>query len=127
MVNELDVFEILRNLTDISSSETQQALDLCCQCFDSLEKELKCEADTDDPRFLNAVAAKAFYLICVKEKSAQQSGVKSFKAGDLSISQSCGEIDGKLKTAEALYEKEMKKLLPLLEDTGFYAGKVDIL
>ena len=127
MVNELDVFDALSRITAVSDSDYQNTLDICKQCFDSLKKELKITADTEDPRVISTAAAKAFYMLCLKEKAAEKSGVTAFKAGDISISQGGGEIDGKIKTAEKLYEDERRKLLPLLEDRGFYAGKVDIL
>ncbi|MCQ2471336.1 MAG: hypothetical protein MJ147_04790 [Clostridia bacterium] len=125
MVNELDVYEVLKHLTAVDS--TQEIIDLCAQCFESIVKELKSGTDTDDPRILNAAAAKAFYLLCVKEKSAQTGGeITSFKAGDLSVSQKSSEAGSKLEAARKLYESELKKLTPLYEDTGFFAGKVDI-
>lgn len=127
MVNELDVFDALSHITSVSDSDYQTALDICGQCFDSIKKELKNNADTSDPRVISTAAAKAFYLLCLKEKAAEKSGVTAFKAGDISISQSGGETDGKIMTAEKLYEDERRKLLPLLEDRGFFAGKVDIL
>ena len=127
MVNELDVIDALSNITTVPDYDYQKTLDICRQCFDSLKKELKSSTDTSDPRIITTAAAKAFYMLCLKEKAAEQSGVTGFRAGDISISQSSGEIDGKLRTAEKLYEDERRKLLPLLEDRGFFAGKVDIL
>lgn len=127
MVNELDVFDALSRITTVRDSDYPNALDICGQCFDSIKKELKNSTDTSDPRIITTAAAKAFYMLCLKEKAAEQGGVTAFKAGDISISQSGGEIDGKLKAAEKLYEDERRKLLPLLEDRGFFAGKVDIL
>lgn len=126
MVNELDVFEVLKQMTSISESGIQPAIDLCAQCFDSLKKELRDNADTEDQRIINAAAAKAFYLICLKEKSAEQDGVTSFKAGDISITQQGSDINGKLKAAESLYREERERIIPLLIDNGFFAGKVDI-
>lgn len=128
MVNELDVYDVLTHFITLNDTNTQEVVELCGQCFQSILKELKPDTDTEDPRILNAAAAKAFYLLCVKEKSNQTTGgITSFKAGDLSISQKENEIDGKLETAKKLYESELKKLTPLYEDTGFFAGKVDIL
>ena len=126
MVNELDVFDALKHLTDVSDNNYQQTLDLCRQCFESLKKELKNDAEPSDPRVINAAAANAFYMLCLKEKNASGDGVTSFKAGDVSITQESADIDGKIKVAEAFCERTGRRLIPLLEDSGFFAGKIDI-
>lgn len=126
MVNELDVLDALKNITVISANDYQNTSDLCRSCFESLKKELKDGADTEDPRVINAAAADAFYLICLKEKAAQQGGVTSFKAGDMSITQNEDELDGRLESAEKLRADARRKLIPLFEDNGFFVGKVDI-
>lgn len=126
MVNELDVLDVLKQLTDVSETESRTVTDLCRQCFESLVSELREDADTEDRRIISAAAAEAFYKLCIKEKAAAQAGISSFKAGDLSVTQDTGETDGKLRAAQALYETERKKLAPLLKDTGFFVGKVDI-
>ena len=126
MVNELDVFDALKHLTDVSNADYQQTVDLCRQCFDSLKKELRSDADFSDPRVINAAAARAFYMLCIKEKSAVYDSVTSFKAGDVSISQDTGAVDGKLKSAKALCEETTGKIASLIEDSGFFVGKVDI-
>ncbi len=126
MVNELDVLDALKRLTVVSETENQAVTDLCRQCFDSLLKEIREDADINDQRIISAAAADAFYKLCIKEKAAAQAGITSFKAGDLSVTQDNGEADGKIEAAQSLYERERKKLVPLLKDTGFFAGKVDI-
>lgn len=126
MVNELDVLEALKQIANVGESDYQQTVDLCRQCFESLKKELKAEVNTEDPRVINAAAADAFYLMCIKEKNAHQGGVTSFKAGDMSITQSDDDIDGRLKSAEKLCTETRKKLIPLFEDKGFFAGAVDV-
>ncbi len=126
MVNELDVFDALKHLTDVSNDDYQQTVDLCRQCFDSLKKELKRGADFADPRVISAAAARAFYMLCIKEKSADYDSITSFKAGDVSVSHDIGASDEKIKSAKVLCEEAAVKLIPLMDDNGFFVGKVDI-
>ncbi len=126
MVNEIDVFNTLIHIKDISQDDYEKAVDLCRQCFDSVKSELKSGVDISDPRIINAAAAQAFYFLCLKEKNDIQQGETSFKAGDISITQKESETNAKLEEAKSLYENAVKKLSPLKEDNGFFFGKVDI-
>lgn len=126
MVNELDVFDALKHLTSVSDSEYRDTVELCRKCLESLKKELKDETDFADPRVIDSAAANAFYLLCIKEKAALKDEIASFKAGDISITQESGNADEKIKSAKELCEQARKRLIPLMEDKGFFAGKVDI-
>lgn len=126
MVNELDVFDVLKHFVSVNDANYQNTVDLCRKCFESLKQELKPTADYADQRVINAAAATAFYMLCLKEKAAAQEEITDFKAGDITIKQESGDIDGKIKSAKELCDETRKKLIPLFEDNGFFAGKVDI-
>lgn len=125
MVNEIEVLDVLQQLTEIEPSEIQAATDLCKIYLETTRLRLKDGSSNSDPRVIAAAAAEALYALCVR-RYVDSSQVSSFKAGDLSITQNSTDNNKKLTLAQQLRDKAETELIPLLKDNGFFAGKIDI-
>ncbi len=122
-----EVTEALSLLTDVAEGEKETVEAICQRCLDEICALLRPEAELTDPRIITAAAGKALYNLCIKRAwSQQENNMTSFKAGDLSVSYNSLDIQQQLVSAKEISDNAMRELTPLLNDNGFYFGKVDI-
>lgn len=115
-----EVKDSLSQLTGWDSAEEDNILSLCKACLKEIEAMLKPDADCTDIRIASAAAALAYYKLSLKRSfSAEEDSVTSFKAGDVSITQSKSDISRLTDKAEALYRNAFEGILPLCRDNGF--------
>ena len=126
MFNVREVFDILKQYTDISEDEKETAMGLCSNALEDIRSHLKPEADPEDRRIITAAGAQAFYMLCIKKSAPPDDGMTSFKAGDLSLTYSRQNYQQQAQLAKELAQQAMRQLAGLIEDGGFYFGKVDI-
>ncbi len=126
MVTELAVLDELRQLITPDADETAFCDTLCRRSLEKIRRRLKEDADESDPRVISAAAARAYFTLLLRRHSDASRDFSAFKAGDLSISQSSSRSGDKLLYAGELCAKTEAELAPLLEDPGFYVGKIDV-
>lgn len=115
-----EVKDSLCRLVDLTQSESVSADSLCRECFKEIVAGLKADADTEDARVTAAAAGLAYYKLMLKRSSAAAADeITSFKAGDVSISQSKKDISAQLSRAEDYFKQCLAKIAHLYEDNGF--------
>lgn len=115
-----EVKDSLSQLTDWESSEEENILSLCKACLKEIEALLKPDADCTDIRIASAAAALAYYKLSLKRSfRSEEEAITSFKAGDVSITQSKADVSRLADKAESHYRKSLESILPLCKDTGF--------
>ncbi|MBQ7595065.1 MAG: hypothetical protein IJU45_00195 [Clostridia bacterium] len=126
MVSEFEVFGELENMTEIPEKDKDFCLDLCANCLEKTRRKVKLAADYSDPRVVSAAAAMALYVLVVRSSVSGTGEYSHFKAGDITISQSSTQKNGRIACAKEMYLEAQRELAPLVEDSGFYVGKIDI-
>ncbi len=126
MVSELEVFCELENMTEILEEDRDFCLELCTSCLERIRRRIKSPLDYSDPRVAYAAAAAALYILSVRSNISGSGDYSSFKAGDITISKSSAHKNSRIACAREIYLESQKELAPLMEDSGFYAGKIDI-
>lgn len=71
------------------------------------------DADVNDARIMQLMAARAYYKICCLDSA---SSVTSFAAGDISFSERAGAA---LNGAEEIYKTALNDCRQFVNDTGF--------
>lgn len=115
-----EVKDSLAELTVWEDNEDESILSLCKSSLKEIEAMLKADADRTDVRIASAAAALAYYKLSVKKSfSSDSEDVTSFKAGDVSITQSRADTSRMLDKAEVLYRNALEAIIPLCTDNGF--------
>lgn len=115
-----EVKDSLAELTVWEDNEDESILSLCKSSLKEIEAMLKADADRTDVRIASAAAALAYYKLSVKKSfSSDSEDVTSFKAGDVSITQSRADTSRMLDKAEKLYRNALESIIPLCTDNGF--------
>ena len=126
MSNVLEAFNALKLYTDISDEEKEEAVELCTNALEDISSRLKRPDDASDRRVIAAAGAQAYYMLCIKRSAPPDDGITSFKAGDLSMTYNSQVGNQQIQLAKELLAQAMRQLAGLVEDNGFYFGKVDI-
>ena len=126
MVSEFEVFDEMERLTDIAQEDRETCLDICKKCMDKTRRSLKSGEDESDPRVVWAAAAMALYVWTIRNSVSGSGEYSSFKAGDITVSQSSTQKNNKVSFAKELYLEAQRDLAPLVEDNSFYVGKIDV-
>ena len=126
MSNVLEAFNALKLYTDISDEENEAAVELCTNALEDISSRLKRPDDASDRRVIAAAGAQAYYMLCIKRSAPPNDGITSFKAGDLSMTYNSQVGNQQIQLAKELLAQAMRQLAGLVEDNGFYFGKVDI-
>ena len=126
MSNVLEAFNALKLYTDISDEEKEAAVELCTNALEDISSRLKRPDDASDRRVIAAAGAQAYYMLCIKRSAPPDDGITSFKAGDLSMTYNSQVGNQQIQLAKELLAQAMRQLAGLVEDNGFYFGKVDI-
>ena len=126
MSNVLEAFNALKLYTDISDEEKEAAVELCTNALEDISLRLKRPDDASDRRVIAAAGAQAYYMLCIKRSAPPDDGITSFKAGDLSMTYNSQVGNQQIQLAKELLAQAMRQLAGLVEDNGFYFGKVDI-
>lgn len=71
------------------------------------------DADVNDARIMQLMAARAYYKICCIDSN---SSVISFTAGDVSFSEKAGAA---ISGAEAIYKSALQDCSRFIQDSGF--------
>ena len=119
MITAWNVLSMLKGLCTTDEESEEELLSLCSSALKTVENRLRDNADRSDMRIANAAAAVAFYNLTLKRADS----VSSFKAGDISISNSFSD---KLKLAQNLKDDAFCEIYPLFKDEGFFVGSVEI-
>ena len=114
-MTEWTVLSSLCEITQMDADERAAVLPLCRSALDALLPQCKADADPDDPRIARAAAADAYYKQTLRLLSKEQN-VTSFKAGDVTVSQSASAA---LELAERVRKEAYLAVLPLLIDPYF--------
>lgn len=115
-----EVKDYLSHLTEWEKNAEEEILALCKASLKEIEAMLKPDADRTDVRIASAAAAVAYYKLTLKRSfSAENEEITSFKAGDVSITQSSKNNTKQLDKAEALYSKAFESIIPLCKDNSF--------
>lgn len=115
-----EVKDYLSHLTEWKKNAEEEILALCKASLKEIEAMLKPDADRTDVRIASAAAAVAYYKLTLKRSfSAENEEITSFKAGDVSITQSSKNNTKQLDKAEALYSKAFESIIPLCKDNSF--------
>lgn len=115
-----EVKDYLAELTVWEDNEDEKMLSLCKTSLKEIEAMLKPEADRTDMRIASAAAALAYYKLSLKRSfTADGEDITSFKAGDVSITQSRADTTRMLDKAETLYRNALEVIIPLCTDNGF--------
>ena len=114
-MTEWTVLSRLCEITQMDADARAATLALCRSALDALLPQCKPTADPDDPRIARAAAADAYYAWTLR-KIADEQSVTSFKAGDVTVSQSASAA---LELAERVRRDAYLAVLPLLCDTSF--------
>ena len=117
MITSWNVLSVLKQLCSTDEDNEEELLALCSFALDSVLTRLKDTADKNDMRITYAAAATALYNLTMKRADS----VSSFKAGDISISNSFSD---KLKFAQKLKNDALRDIYPLFKDEGFFTGSV---
>ena len=126
MVSEFEVINELESMTEIPDADKELCLDMCRVSLERVRQKLKSTADYSDPRVLYAAAALAMYFYTLRVNLNGSGDYSYFKAGDITVSQNSSQRNSKITQAKELYLAAERELAPLMEDRGFYVGKVDI-
>jgi len=122
-----EVKDSLCRLVDLTQTEAAGADALCRECLKEIAAGLKADADTEDARVTSAAAGLALYKLMLKRNSDSASDeVTSFKAGDVSISESKSDIRHGLENAESYFKQCYAKIVPLCVDNGFAFENVKV-
>lgn len=123
-----EVKDYLAELTDISAYGEEEILPLCHSCLREIEAKLKSDADRHDFRITAAAAALAYYKLALKQSSlSEETGITSFKAGDVSVEQETRDNEKLLGKAECFYEKKMADIIPLCRDDNFAFNQIKVM
>ena len=120
-----EVKESLNRLVDLTDDELLNTEALCRECFKEITAGLKADADSEDPRVTAAATGLALYKLMLKRSNDFES-ITSFKAGDVSISQSKSDASAQLKKAEEYFKQCFSKIVPLCQDNGFAFTNVKV-
>lgn len=126
MADAYDVLESLRQIAVLSDEEEKTAQELCSHALLSVTSLLRPDVDPSDFRIVSAAAAQAFFNLCVKRASGDDSSITSFKAGDLSVSKDLAQSEKNIAVAKEIRDDAFLKLTPLLYDESFFFEKVDV-
>ena len=115
-----EVKDSLSQLTVWDASDDESILDLCKACLKEIEALLRPDADHTDIRIAVTAAALAYYKLSLKRSfNADAEEITSFKAGDVSLTQSKADTSRMIDKAESHYHKALEGLLPLCRDNSF--------
>lgn len=115
-----EVKDYLAELTVWEDSEEENMLSLCKSSLKEIEAMLKPDADRTDVRIASTAAALAYCKLAIKRSfSADGEDITSFKAGDVSITQSRADTTRMLDKAETLYRNALEGIISLCTDNGF--------
>ncbi len=115
-----EVKDYLAQLTEWTSDDEEKILSLCKSALKEIEARLKATADQSDIRIASAGAALAYYKLILKQSyNSNSEEITSFKAGDVSITQSSANKSKQLENAEKLYKEALDSIIPLCQDNGF--------
>ena len=126
MVSEFEVYSELESMTEIPEKDKDFCLDLCTSWLEKTRRKLKSATDYSDPRVVSAAAAAALYVLTVRSCISGADEYSTFKAGDITVSQSAASKNNKLAYAKELYLEAMRELAPIAEDNSFYVRKIDV-
>ncbi len=112
MISIDDVKKRLKPLCDLSDEELDTYSSIIKNCIFTVMSQTKAGAE-DDERISHFAAAKANYEIALVRSGADR--VTSFKAGDVSISESGNFTE----YAKALFESAKLDCADLISDKGF--------
>ena len=119
-MNQWTVLNSLRQLTALDDEGAAKALPFCKTSLDEIRENLRDDSSRDDPRVTRAAAGLAFYKLTVRAL-ADEDSVTSFKAGDVTISQSKSAV---MDTASRVRDETYLAVLPLLKDDRFIFAQV---
>ncbi len=122
MIGNYTVLNGLRQLITLDEQEAENALPLCSICLNEIKSSLRKGADENDIRIAQAASALAFYRLAVRQL-ADSGGTTSFKAGDVTVSQSPAAT---LETAVAVRDEALANAADLIEDRSFVFRQVGI-
>ena len=121
MTDSWNVLSLLKDYYAPQMSD-EELLPVCEAASSELSAMIKPGADPNDIRLVCAAAAMANYHLNARSVYSE-SGISSFKAGDVSISVSGSEA---VASAKADRDDALRRALPLLIDDGFFFGQVNI-
>lgn len=121
MTDSWNVLSLLKDYYAPQASN-EELFPFCEAASAEISAITKPDADPNDIRLVSAAAAIANYRLNARNVYSEN-GISSFKAGDVSIS-----VAGKdsLESAKADRDEAIQRALPLLTDTGFFFGQVNI-
>lgn len=123
-----EVRDYLGELADTTAYKEEEILSLCRSCLKEIEAKLKPDADTKDFRIVAAAAALANYKLALKQNAAEsETGITSFKAGDVSIEQDSKDKEALLNMSKSYYEKKMLEIIPLCGDNSFAFSQIKVM
>ncbi len=120
MIDVVKVAKAVRKIMKLTEEETFDVMPTvsvaCAQLSDRLEKPEK----ASDPRVVNAAVYLSYYRLLLRN-AAQDDTPTSFKAGDVTVSQSPALA---LSQAAALRDEAIIAAAPLLRDMDFVFRQV---
>ncbi len=115
MTTQWNVLARFRQLIEIDDTEAEKLLPLCVVNLRRVMAQLNEKADKDDIRITEAAAALTYYDYSIK-LSNQTDNITSFKAGDITVSQTSNSLT---EHAEKIKKAALLELTPLMRDTSF--------
>lgn len=117
IANVTSRFALLSGVDNSELSKWRSLISDACDYIESISvKRNLSKRDENRKEMLTAVYAYRMYSLCNGQK------ISSFVAGDVRITSPDGELSG----AEAMWKEYEKNCADLLEDKGFYFGRVVI-
>ncbi len=104
-----------RQLIELSDEEAEEILPLCIVNLEKVLSQVKEDSTESDIRIIEAAAALTYYDYSIKI-SNQTDNITSFKAGDITVSQTATSLT---ENAEKMKKEAFLELTPLMRDTSF--------
>lgn len=113
MIEAIDVYDFIKENDGVDDSENSKLLSACHKAALWLEKSLRSDADPNGKSAFYVAAAMArFNLFCENMRE-----MKSFKAGDISVS---NNPSAEYEAEKKLLENTLVQFCDILKDGGFY-------
>lgn len=120
MIDVVKVAKAVRKIMKLSEDDTFDIMPTVSVACAQLTDRLKKAESSNDPRVINAAVYLSYYRLLLRN-AAQDDTPASFKAGDVTISQSPALA---LKKASVLRDESIIAAAPLLEDMDFVFRQV---
>lgn len=120
----MSFYDVLRRfslLSGLEGKDLSRFSQLCNEAIEDMRGRLKVKeeslTDSQKLRLSYTAGALAFYKYCLYSSVSEP---ESFSAGEVTVNMN----DKKVDAAKKLFDEECRSLSKILEDTGFYFGRV---